>query len=131
MGPFYLPFTYWVHYLNISTIKAKMLGCIGGFRALAAKVQRLFGRTPKTSSSEKQPLQISAPFDFKHETVSLPGVSEDEIAILKEQAAAARIGYADPSSIGPPRKAPAPPSLRPVTPILKVTPSTPISPAEN
>ncbi|KAI0889534.1 uncharacterized protein GGS22DRAFT_182878 [Annulohypoxylon maeteangense] len=109
-----------------------MAGCVGGFSNFMARLLALVEVKSKPSTpSEKAPLQISAPFNFKHETVSLPGVSEDEIAFLKEQAAAARLGVADPSAIGNPRKAPAPPTLRPVTPILKVTPSTPISPADN
>ncbi|KAL7629740.1 hypothetical protein AAE478_001263 [Parahypoxylon ruwenzoriense] len=107
-----------------------MMSCTGGFRAFTARLHKLVGRRSKSDgSSEKPALQISAPFNFKHETISLPGVSEDEIAILKEQAAASRFGYADPSSIGKPRKAPAPPAsspgvparLRPVTPVLKVS----------
>ncbi|KAI1478760.1 hypothetical protein K445DRAFT_13090 [Daldinia sp. EC12] len=109
-----------------------MASCIGGFYAFMARLQKLVGGKSSKSVSEKPALQISAPFNFKHETLSLPGVSEDEIAILKEQAAASRFSAADPSSIGTPRKAPAPPSsLRPVTPVLKVTPSTPITPVEN
>ncbi|KAI8959196.1 hypothetical protein F5Y11DRAFT_350711 [Daldinia sp. FL1419] len=109
-----------------------MSSCFGGFRAFTARLQKLIGVKSRDSVSEKQPLQISAPFDFKHETLCLPGVSEDEIAILKEQAASSRFGGSDPSSLGSPRKAPAPPStLRPVTPELKVTPSTPIVPTEN
>ncbi|KAI0006785.1 hypothetical protein F4779DRAFT_548042 [Xylariaceae sp. FL0662B] len=112
-----------------------MPACLGGFRAFTARLQRLIGGgKSKSATPERRSLQISAPFNFKHETVSLPGVSEDEIAILKEQAAASRLGVApdgsgvSPTSFGSPRKAPAPPSLRPVTPVLKVTPSTPISP---
>ncbi|KAI1642145.1 uncharacterized protein F4817DRAFT_309210 [Daldinia loculata] len=109
-----------------------MTSCIGGFRAFTARLQKLIGVKSSKPVSEKPALQISAPFNFKHETLSLPGVSEDEIAILKEQAAASRFGAANSSSFGTPRKAPAPPSsLRPVTPVLKVTPSTPISPIEN
>ncbi|KAI2472454.1 hypothetical protein F4781DRAFT_361925 [Annulohypoxylon bovei var. microspora] len=107
-----------------------MASCIGGFRGFISRLRDLVEVKSKPTPSEKAPLQISAPFNFKHETVSLPGVSEDEIAFLKEQAAA-RFGVADPSAIGNPRKAPAPPTLRPVTPMLKVTPSTPISPADN
>ncbi|KAI1336609.1 hypothetical protein F5Y15DRAFT_418682 [Xylariaceae sp. FL0016] len=63
------------------------------------------------------------------------------IAILKEKAAASRLGVASDGTTTPsskqalgshPRKAPAPPSpLRPVTPTVKVTPSTPITPADN
>ncbi|KAI1099356.1 hypothetical protein F4804DRAFT_337317 [Jackrogersella minutella] len=127
-----------------------MASCIGGFRAFLARLQNLVDvkAKPSSSSSEKVPLQISAPFNFKHETVSLPGLSEDDqlakcasastvdpggrtIAVLKEQAAANRLGVADPSAIGTPRKAPTPPALRPVAPVVKITPSTPISPTEN
>ncbi|KAI1090291.1 hypothetical protein F5B19DRAFT_330864 [Rostrohypoxylon terebratum] len=108
-----------------------MAGCVGGFSNFLTRLFAIVEVKKSSAPSEKAPLQISAPFNFKHETVSLPGVSEDEIAILKEQAAASRFGMADPSAIGTPRKAPAPPSLRPVTPVLKVTPSTPISPADN
>ncbi|KAI1078199.1 hypothetical protein F5B20DRAFT_232274 [Whalleya microplaca] len=109
-----------------------MPACLGGFRAFTARLQKLIGGgKSKSATPERRSLQISPPFNFKHETVSLPGVSEDEISILKEQAAASRLGVAPDgmsTSFGSPRKAPAPPSLRPVTPVLKVTPSTPISP---
>ncbi|KAI1373255.1 hypothetical protein F4677DRAFT_225444 [Hypoxylon crocopeplum] len=105
-----------------------MAGCTGGFRAFTARLQKFMGVKTKPTPSEKAPLQISAPFNFKHETVSLPGVSEDEIAVLKHQAALAthqhRYSYTDPLAIGNPRKAPSPP-------VLKVTPSSPISPADN
>ncbi|KAI2640865.1 hypothetical protein GGS26DRAFT_586860 [Hypomontagnella submonticulosa] len=109
-----------------------MSSCMGGFRAFTARLQKLVGVKPKSARSEKPPLQISAPFNFKHETISLPGVSEDEIAVLKEQAAASRFGMTDPSSIGTPRKAPSPPTLGPLNPpVLKVTPSSPIGATEN
>ncbi|CAJ2512230.1 Uu.00g052450.m01.CDS01 [Anthostomella pinea] len=110
------------------------MACLG-LKAFTARLQRLVGlNKSKAAPSEKRSLQISAPFNFKHETVCLPGISEDEIAILKEKAAASRLGVASDngaSSIGtPPRRAPAPPSqLRPAPPIVQVTPSTPISPA--
>ncbi|KAH9883804.1 hypothetical protein F4778DRAFT_617715 [Xylariomycetidae sp. FL2044] len=106
-----------------------------GLRAFTARLVRLIGVKSKSAPSEKRTLQISAPFNFKHENATLPGVSEDEIAILKEKAAASRVGVASDgsSSIGSPRKAPPVPSapLRPITPTVKVTPSTPISPADN
>ncbi|KAI1502375.1 hypothetical protein F5X99DRAFT_408105 [Biscogniauxia marginata] len=113
------------------------------FKAFAARLHRLLGAKTKGSTPKRQSLQIltlaavpplqSAPFNFKHETVSLPGVSEDEITILKEKARASRLGVASDasSSFGNPRKAPAPPSaIRPVTPVVQVTPSTPVSPTE-
>lgn len=40
--------------------------------------------------------QISSPFDFRHESSSLPGISDDEISMLRDKAAASRIGIADP-----------------------------------
>ncbi|KAI1336608.1 hypothetical protein F5Y15DRAFT_197466 [Xylariaceae sp. FL0016] len=46
-------------------------------KTFATRLQRLVG-FKKAVPSEKRSLQISAPFNFKHETVSLPGVSEDE-----------------------------------------------------
>ncbi|RYP53314.1 hypothetical protein DL768_001671 [Monosporascus sp. mg162] len=115
-----------------------MDGCLG-LRGFAARLQRLVGLKGKVQTPKRRSLQISAPFNFKHETVALPGVSEDEIAILKEKAAASRLGVAadgsgpaGPTAFGSPRRAPAPPSaMRPVTPTVQVTPSTPITPADN
>jgi len=43
----------------------------------------------------KRVLQISAPFDFRKEETMLPGLSEDEISVLREKAAASRLGVAD------------------------------------
>lgn len=37
----------------------------------------------------------SAPFDLKLEPVSLPGVSQDELAILREKATASRVGVTE------------------------------------
>ncbi|KAI5861594.1 hypothetical protein GGS23DRAFT_140899 [Durotheca rogersii] len=87
------------------------MSCTGGIRAFVAKLQSIIGCKSKRDTSDRPALQISAPFNFKHETLSLPGVSEDEIAILKEQAAAARVNYVEGLSISQPRRAPAPPTL--------------------
>ncbi|KAI1765371.1 hypothetical protein GGR53DRAFT_263679 [Hypoxylon sp. FL1150] len=123
-----------------------MASCMG-LRIFTSRFQERFGMKSSPSTPEKQPLQISAPFNFKHETLSLPGVSEDEIAVLKERAATSRLypssigsprkaptpptpTYPDPSFFSTPRKAPSPPSLSPI-PVLQVTPSTPISPAKD
>ncbi|KAH6856927.1 hypothetical protein B0I37DRAFT_426548 [Chaetomium sp. MPI-CAGE-AT-0009] len=45
----------------------------------------------------KRQLQISEPFDFKREATIIPGLTEDEISVLREKAAASRLGiaYAD------------------------------------
>ncbi|KAI5922522.1 hypothetical protein F4810DRAFT_254929 [Camillea tinctor] len=107
--------------------------CLLTFKAVTARLHRLLG-AKKSVTPKRHSLQISPPYDFKHETVSLPGVSEDEIAMLKEKARATRLGVAAPdgsSSFGSPRKAPAPPTpMRPVTPVVQITPSTPVSPSE-
>ncbi|KAI1487714.1 hypothetical protein F4809DRAFT_561731 [Biscogniauxia mediterranea] len=106
--------------------------CLLTFKAVTARLHRLLG-AKKSATPKRQSLQISAPFNFKHESVSLPGVSEDEIAMLKEKARATRLGVATDgsSSFGNPRKAPAPPSpMRPVTPVVQIIPSTPVSPTE-
>ncbi|KAL1844687.1 hypothetical protein VTK73DRAFT_2023 [Phialemonium thermophilum] len=45
---------------------------------------------------EKKPvLVISAPFNFKKEGSILPGMSEDEVTLLREKAAASRIGVVE------------------------------------
>lgn len=99
-----------------------MDGCLG-FRAIASRLQRLMRLKPK-SQPQRRSLQISKPFDFKHNNVALPGVSEDEIAILKEKAAASRVGIApdgqEKSRLEQPRRAPAPPSGRSQTPTMRI-----------
>ncbi|KYK59324.1 hypothetical protein DCS_00454 [Drechmeria coniospora] len=57
-------------------------------KMLYSRVQTLLQRRRK----QKRALQISAPFDLKLEPVSLPGVSEDEISMLREKAVASRLG---------------------------------------
>ncbi|KAI1352353.1 hypothetical protein F5Y01DRAFT_313827 [Xylaria sp. FL0043] len=114
------------------------------FSTFTTRLQRLVGIKSKAAAAaaakEKRnsfPLQISAPFNFKHETISLPGLSEDDIAILKEKAAASRLGVADKDgSFGSPRKAPrAPPSparpVAPAVPAVTVSPGTPLSAEAN
>ncbi|CEJ84746.1 hypothetical protein VHEMI03566 [[Torrubiella] hemipterigena] len=54
------------------------------------RVQNMFQRYRTTKP--KRTLEISAPFDLKLEPVSLPGVSQDELAILRDHAAASRVG---------------------------------------
>ncbi|KAF5523631.1 hypothetical protein CGCA056_v005312 [Colletotrichum aenigma] len=61
-----------------------------GFKVFLNKVIR-------RSRKEAKPrgVDISAPFDFKKCNLELAGISADEIAMLKEQAVASRIGIAD------------------------------------
>ncbi|GAW14492.1 hypothetical protein ANO14919_038950 [Xylariales sp. No.14919] len=107
-----------------------------------ARLQRLVGlKSSKAAAAagekrNSRPLQISAPFNFKHETISLPGLSEDDIAILKEKAAASRLGVAGAhkDAFGSPRKAPrAPPSpAQAVAPVvLASSPGIPLSAEDN
>jgi hypothetical protein len=60
-------------------------------RMLCSRFQTMLRRRKQ----EKPMPQISAPFNLKSEPVSLPGVSEDELSILREKAAASRIGIAE------------------------------------
>ncbi|KAI0876014.1 hypothetical protein GGS24DRAFT_261849 [Hypoxylon argillaceum] len=115
-------------------------------KSFTSRLQRLVGMKSKAAAAaanEKRNshiLHISAPFNFKHESISLPGLSEDDIAILREKAAASRLGIHhsndgshSPSAFGSPRKAPrAPPSpARTVTPAVLVIPGTPLSAEDN
>ncbi|KAI1746471.1 hypothetical protein F4782DRAFT_536437 [Xylaria castorea] len=105
-----------------------------------ARLHRLVGSKSKaaaTAAKEKRnshTLQISAPFNFKRETISLPGLSEDEIATLKEKVAASRLGVSDDSNdsssaFGSPRKALRAPHspAQPAAPAVLVHPGTPLS----
>ncbi|KAM7201999.1 hypothetical protein V8F33_003006 [Rhypophila sp. PSN 637] len=53
---------------------------------------RMFKRGKETKRSK---LEISQPFNFKREITTLPGLSEDEISVLREQAAASCVGLAE------------------------------------
>ncbi|VUC19944.1 unnamed protein product [Clonostachys rosea] len=61
-------------------------------RMFYCRVQTILGRCQR---KQKNIPEISAPFNFKREPVCLPGISEDEISILRDKAAASRIGIAD------------------------------------
>jgi hypothetical protein len=89
-----------------------MDGCMG-LRGFTSRLVRLIGLKQKPQP-QRRTLQISKPFNFKHVNASLPGYSEDEIAILKEKAAASRLGVApehEDDRLTSPRRAPAPPSM--------------------
>ncbi|KAI1740094.1 hypothetical protein F4680DRAFT_448288 [Xylaria scruposa] len=95
------------------------------FNTFTARLHRLVGSRSKRNSHT---LEISAPFGFKRETINLPGLSEDEIASLKEKVAASHLGVHDDSNdnssaFGSPRKAPrAPPSpAQPADPAVLVS----------
>ncbi|TQV98691.1 hypothetical protein V2A60_007600 [Cordyceps javanica] len=60
-------------------------------RMLCSRMQTLLNRRSK----QKRTLEISAPFDLKLEPVSLPGVSQEELAILREKATASRVGITE------------------------------------
>ncbi|KAM7203863.1 hypothetical protein V8F20_003869 [Naviculisporaceae sp. PSN 640] len=53
---------------------------------------KMFKRGKETKRSK---LVISEPFNFKREITTLPGLSEDEISVLREQAAASCVGIAE------------------------------------
>ncbi|GAP93442.1 hypothetical protein SAMD00023353_12200030 [Rosellinia necatrix] len=121
------------------------MACIS-FNAVTARLQRLIGLKSKAAAAaanEKRhshAIQISAPFNFKHESISLPGLSEDDIAHLKEKAAASRLGSVAsandndvPSAFSSPRKAPRAPHspVRNMSPVVTVTPGTPLPLSSN
>lgn len=68
-------------------------------RMLYSRVQTILRKRQR--KEEKPTLEISAPFNFKREPVCLPGISEDEISILREKAAASRIGVAEAMPLSP------------------------------
>ncbi|KAK2071766.1 hypothetical protein P8C59_006164 [Phyllachora maydis] len=49
----------------------------------------------RKSKQPKRVLEISAPFNFKKETGMLPGISEQELSLLREKELVGRIGVAD------------------------------------
>ncbi|KAK4146589.1 uncharacterized protein C8A04DRAFT_25505 [Dichotomopilus funicola] len=57
-------------------------------KRLYTSLQEIMGRR------RKRQLQISDPFDFKKEVTIIPGLTEDEITVLREKAAASRLGIA-------------------------------------
>lgn len=90
---------------------------------LYSRVQTMLQRRRK----QKRALEISAPFDLKCEPVSLPGISQDELAMLRKKAAASRIGVfkAMPPSYVRRRKAPRP-SPGPVVAVLPPHAAVPV-----
>ncbi|KAK4185697.1 hypothetical protein QBC35DRAFT_298027 [Podospora australis] len=58
-------------------------------------------RKKASSDASTRRLQISAPFNFEHKTVTLPGLSSEEILVLREKAAATRLGIHQPGHCSP------------------------------
>ncbi|RKU40966.1 hypothetical protein DL546_003376 [Coniochaeta pulveracea] len=54
---------------------------------MRTRVQTVFRRREK-----KRIYEISAPFNFKKECTVLPGITQDEISVLREKAAASCLG---------------------------------------
>ncbi|GKT59429.1 hypothetical protein ColTof4_10651 [Colletotrichum tofieldiae] len=60
-----------------------------GFKVFLNKMIR------RNRKEAKRGMEISAPFNFQKCNLDIAGISADEIAMLKEQAVASRIGIAD------------------------------------
>ncbi|KAK1989241.1 hypothetical protein LZ30DRAFT_683228 [Colletotrichum cereale] len=60
-----------------------------GFKVFLNKMIR------RNRKEAKRGMEISAPFNFQKCNLDIVGISADEIAMLKEQAVASRIGIAD------------------------------------
>ncbi|KAK0641480.1 hypothetical protein B0T16DRAFT_461540 [Cercophora newfieldiana] len=61
-------------------------------KMLCASLQDMVGFRRRKDAKR---LQISQPFNFKKEATILPGLTEDEITVLREKAAASCLGVAD------------------------------------
>ncbi|KAM0261680.1 hypothetical protein ACHAQJ_002132 [Trichoderma viride] len=70
---------------------------------------------------QKRGLEISGPFGLKKEPVFLPGISQEELCILREKAAASRIGVAEDSMFPDPTSS-LPRSIRSRSPFRSPSP---------
>ncbi|KAI6759464.1 hypothetical protein HG530_010144 [Fusarium avenaceum] len=70
------------------------------FQTLCERVQTMVRQRRR---KEKRSMEISEPFNFVKNPVDLPGVSSEQLAMLREHAAAGCIGIADPPSPTAPR----------------------------
>jgi len=96
-------------------------------KMLCSRVQTVLRRRKQAKATP----EISAPFNFKYEPVCLPGVSEDELILLREKAAASRICVAEAMPHSPSMRSGSMLSLSRPPPIVTVmspgaTTSTPI-----
>ncbi|KAL2259448.1 hypothetical protein VTK26DRAFT_6863 [Humicola hyalothermophila] len=71
-----------------------------GAKRLCMSLQEMVGL--RRRKGLKRDLRISEPFNLKKEAVILPGLSEDEITVLREKAAASRLGVAATDSTSSP-----------------------------
>ncbi|WZH41329.1 uncharacterized protein QYS62_002275 [Fusarium acuminatum] len=88
------------------------------FQTLCERVQTMVRQRRR---KEKRSMEISEPFNFVKNPVDLPGVSSEQLAMLREHAAAGCIGIADPPSPTAPRSPCSTSSLfsNPVRPPMK------------
>ncbi|KAL6883965.1 hypothetical protein HDV57DRAFT_437168 [Trichoderma longibrachiatum] len=70
---------------------------------------------------QRRGLEISSPFGLKKEPVLLPGISQEELSILREKAAASQIGVAEDSMYPDPTSS-LPRSLRSRSPYRSPSP---------
>lgn len=89
-------------------IDITMPACLD-FRRMRTRVQTVFRRREK-----KRTYEISAPFNFKKECTILPGITQDEISVLREKAAASCLGirhdyYHEPNNLNSMRSLHMPP----------------------
>ncbi|KAH7328239.1 hypothetical protein B0I35DRAFT_472976 [Stachybotrys elegans] len=89
----------------------------GNVRTLCSRMQTILRRR-----KQKQNMEISAPFNLRLEPSCIPGITQEEIMMLRDKAAASRIGIAE--------SLPRSPSLMAQSPILPSHPRlrTPRSP---
>ncbi|KAL2169217.1 hypothetical protein VTG60DRAFT_6381 [Thermothelomyces hinnuleus] len=61
-----------------------------------SEIKRVYSSLQKAVGlhRRKRQLQISEPFNFRKEAVTLPGLSEEKISALREKAAVSRLGIA-------------------------------------
>ncbi|KAF5022258.1 hypothetical protein F66182_5697 [Fusarium sp. NRRL 66182] len=109
--------------LPLPRLRSSKMHISGDFQTLCSRVQTLVRQRCR---KEKRSVEISAPFNFEKNPVTLPGVSEEQLAMLRDQAAASRIGIADPPTPTPPRSPCSTSSLfsHPVRPAMKSIPTS-------
>ncbi|KAK3389824.1 hypothetical protein B0H63DRAFT_519059 [Podospora didyma] len=71
------------------------MSAITDVKRLCSSLQNVVFR--RRRGATKPRLQISDPFNFRREITIIPGLSQDDLSVLREQAAATRVGIADDS----------------------------------
>ncbi|KAJ4139096.1 hypothetical protein NW765_002993 [Fusarium oxysporum] len=110
-------------HLPLNRLRSSKMHISDDFQTLCERVQTMVRQRRR---KEKRHMEISAPFGFEKNPVNLPGVSEEQLSMLREQAAASRIGIADPPSPTAPRSPCSTSSLfsHPVRPPIKTVPTS-------